>query len=44
MSADDIDPLYEIRIRYKEYFDKRFRGSYQQELLDEVFAAENEDA
>jgi len=43
MSADDIDPLFEIRVRYREFFERRAKGSYKQDLLDQVFADEGEE-
>ncbi len=44
ISADDIDPLFEVRARYREYFDRRVKGNnYRQELLDQVFADDEEE-
>lgn len=42
-----MDPLCEIRARYKDFFDRRARlvaiGNGKKELLDQVFAEEEEE-
>ncbi len=46
-TAEEMDPLCEIRARYKDFFDRRARlvaiGNGKKELLDQVFAEEEEE-
>jgi len=37
VSADDIDPMHEIRRKYAEYFTDEEKPSYKQDLLNQVF-------
>jgi len=40
VSSDDIDPMFEMRTKYKQYFERRVRIDPKQDLLDQVFPDE----